>query len=167
MYEPPSRTSFRASGAVLPGRTVRDYQVGCVTPEGVRCTVVTDPQAMLPVYRVGDWTTADVEIFKPAGTFGWTFNSQLLAWPAAFAFALAAFQWRRRRDIPIAVPPAPTFAVAREELIGRRLLSIRGYQQANVEDLTPICGWRSKHSRSAVVRLKHWRKSKRLAMSRS
>lgn len=134
---PPSRSTFRASGNANPGFTVRDYRVGCRTLSDESCIVVTDPDALVPVYHVGDLTTADVEITKPAGEFGWTFPSKIFGWLAMLAFGFAAIQWRRQPPLPPTVPPAPTISIpSREELIGRQLLSIRGYCQPHVEDRT-------------------------------
>lgn len=45
--------------------------------------------------------------------------------------------WRGRQSTLPAISPSPTFSpVRRADLIGRRLLSIRGYQQPQVEDLS-------------------------------
>lgn len=86
-----------------PARSEREYRVMCRTLGGQECTVVTEPYVQ---YRTGELITAEVELNKPEGPFGWTFNCRLFAWLSLLALLWGL--WRGRRAwAPSA--PIPTY----------------------------------------------------------
>lgn len=87
----------------LPARTQWEYWVMCTTIHGQPCFVVTEEHVR---YQHGQLITAEVELHKPAGVFGWTFTCRLFAWLSLSVLAWGLWKGRQSRDVPEAAPPS-------------------------------------------------------------